>query len=100
MALWMDGPGHCGFGGCCQCTQLDVLMGPDRGLNRRIESSSKDKEGSHGRLTLCGPLLGLSRHLVKSTGQQGLEVSVMPITCRCPWASPLMAQRVVTAAML
>lgn len=76
-----DGPGSCWFSGGDQRPQVDVLVGPDGGLDFGVQCSPQDQEGSHGRLTLRGPELRRSRHLLQGAGQQRLEISALGIEC-------------------
>lgn len=80
---WLDGktdPDPVGSVGD-QRPQVDVLVGPDGGLDFGVQCSPQDQEGSHGRLTLRGPELRRSRHLLQGAGQQRLEISALEIEC-------------------
>ena len=62
-------------------TQVNVLVGPDGGLDFGVHCSPQNQEGSHGRLTLRGHKLRRSRHLLPGAGQHCLEISALGIEC-------------------
>ena len=69
--------GQSWFCSSCQWPQVDELVGPDHRFDFLVKRRLKDQKGSHDWLTLSGPELGYSRHLLEAAGHHVVKVWVL-----------------------
>ena len=74
LAARVGRPGQSWF---CSSCQVDELVGLDHRFDFWVQRRPQDQKGSHGWLTLFGPELGCSRHLLEGAGQHGLKVCAL-----------------------
>ena len=76
-----DGPGSCWFSGGDQRTKVDVLVGPDGGLDFRVQCSPQDQGRESWATHIARSQAASFPPSAEGAGRQCLEISALGIEC-------------------